>query len=86
MEDEYKTTTVYPHVTIGNWIITLIITMIPIVNIVMLFVWGFSRTTHPTKANWAKAALILVAVWIILGIFFGSYLVNWLYHMNPATC
>ncbi len=84
MENDYRTTTVYPEVSLGNWILTLIITFIPIVNIIMLFVWGFSHGTPPTKANWAKAALILMAIWIILGLIFGSYITSWFYRGYPA--
>ena len=68
MQEEYKPAAIYSPISIGNWIISLILTMIPIVNIIMLFVWAFSNGTNPTKANWAKAALILILVWIILGI------------------
>lgn len=82
MEMEYKTPQTYPT-GIGNWIITLIVTMIPIVNIIMLFVWGFSRSTNPTKANWAKAALIMIAIWIVLGLLFGGYFMQWLYRGYP---
>lgn len=83
METEYKTPSSFYPITIGNWILTLIITMIPILNIIMLFVWSFSRSTNPTKANWAKAMLILIAVWIILGLIFGGYFFQWFYHTNP---
>ena len=82
MEMEYITPQTYPT-SIGNWIITLIVTMIPIVNIIMLFVWGFSRSTNPTKANWAKAALIMIAIWIVLGLLFGGYFMQWLYRGYP---
>ena len=74
MQEEYKPAAIYSPISIGNWIISLILTMIPIVNIIMLFVWAFSNGTNPTKANWAKAALILILVWIILGIIFGGYI------------
>jgi len=44
------------------------------VNIIMLFVWGFGSGTNPSKANWAKATLIWVLIWIVLGIlFFGIF-------------
>ena len=62
----------------------LILTMIPIVNIIMLFVWAFSNGTNPTKANWAKAALILILVWIILGIIFGGYFMRMFYGNYPT--
>lgn len=52
--------------SVSDWLITLIISAIPIVNLIMLFVWSFSSATHPSKANWAKATLILIAVIIVL--------------------
>ncbi len=50
-----------PIMSIGEWMLTLLITAIPIVGIAMLFVWGFGSQTNPTKANFAKASLIFAA-------------------------
>ena len=62
----------YTPMTIGDWIITFIITYIPLVGFIMLFVWAFGDGTHPSKKTWAQAALIMVATSIILAIvFFG---------------
>lgn len=47
-----------------DWLITLIIASIPVVNIIMFFVWAFGDGSHPTKANWAKATLLLIAIMI----------------------
>ena len=47
MQEEYKPAAIYSPISIGNWIISLILTMIPIVNIIMLFVWAFSNGTNP---------------------------------------
>jgi uncharacterized BrkB/YihY/UPF0761 family membrane protein len=59
-----------PIISLGEWVLTLFITAIPIVGFVMLFVWGFGTETNPTKANFAKAALIMmvigVVVWIVI--------------------
>lgn len=84
MEAEYQPIPNRSEVTLGNWVLTLIITMIPILNIIMLFVWSFSRSTNIVKAKWAQAALILIAAWIVLGILFGGYFVNWFYSNNPS--
>ncbi len=69
-----------PIMSIGEWIITLIVTAIPVVGLVMLFVWGFGSTTNPTKANFAKAtlifALIAVGVWVIFGVLFAVFLTH----------
>jgi hypothetical protein len=53
-------------ISVGDWFVTILITAIPLVNIIMLFVWGFSSSTHPSKANWAKASLIWLAIVIVL--------------------
>lgn len=83
MEKEREIPRIHPEVSIGNWIITLIILAVPLLNIIMLFVWTFNRNTNITKANWAKATLILLAVWIILGLLFSSHIMHWLYQGYP---
>lgn len=65
-----------PTLSTKDWLITLVITVIPIVNIVMLFVWSFGEGTNPNKANWAKASLLLSAILIglyilLFVVFFG---------------
>ncbi len=55
-----------PVITTGDWIITLLVSSIPLVNIIMLFVWSFGGGTNPNKANWAKAILIWMAISIVL--------------------
>ena len=49
-------------VSVGEWILTLLIASIPLVNIIMLFVWGFGSNTKLSKANWAKATLIWMVI------------------------
>jgi heme/copper-type cytochrome/quinol oxidase subunit 2 len=51
--------------TVGEWFIMMLVTAIPVVGIVMLFVWAFSENTNVNKANWAKASLL----WLVVGIF-----------------
>ena len=70
-----------PVVSIKEWLITNLIMMIPLVNIVMMFVWAFSSNTNPNKANYFKAALILFAIvmviYLVLAVvFFGSVAAN----------
>jgi hypothetical protein len=64
----------YQPMTIGDWIVTFIISYIPLVGFIMLFVWAFGDGTHPSKKTWAQAALIMVLIFIILSIvFFGIF-------------
>lgn len=83
MESQVTTTTIHPSVTLGNWILTMIIMCIPLVNIIMLFVWAFSKGSNPSKANWAKANLIFIAVGIVLFLLFGSVLAGMFYSFSP---
>ena len=62
MDDQ---TSQYKPVSLGEWMVTILLCAIPLVNIVMLFVWGFSASTQPSKANWAKASLIWLAIVIV---------------------
>jgi len=62
-------------VTIGNWILTYVLMAIPLVNLVMLFVWAFGSDTPKSKANWAKATLIIYAIGIGLVILFASSII-----------
>ena len=67
----------YPNIpiSVGEWVITTIILAIPIVGFIMLFVWGFGSNTQPSKANWAKATLIMIGISIVLSfLFLGSLL------------
>lgn len=53
--------------TVKQWLGTLALLMIPIVNIVLVFVWAFSKNTNINKRNFARASLLLTA--IILGFY-----------------
>lgn len=46
------------EVSIGNWLLTFLVLIIPLVNIVMLFVWSFADKTNESKRNYCKAMLI----------------------------
>ncbi len=51
-------------VSIGDWVLTLFIASLPLIGFIMLLVWALSDSTHPSKANFAKASLI----WMVIGI------------------
>ena len=57
--------------SVKEWLITLLILCVPLVNIIMMFVWGFCSNTKPTKANFCKAYLILTAIAIVLYLVLG---------------
>lgn len=69
-------------VSVKEWIITILILMIPLVNIVMPFVWAFSSNTNPSKSNYFKAFLIMSVVWILIMIVFGASIMSSLLMMS----
>ena len=64
----------------GEWFVTFLITAIPLVGLIMLFVWAFGSNTNPSKANWAKAALIwmaiAIAIYVIIFVTFGAAMLS----------
>jgi hypothetical protein len=56
--------------SVGDWIITMIITAIPLIGFIMLFVWAFGDSSKPSRKTFAIAALILFAAMIVLSILF----------------
>ncbi|HUN23992.1 MAG TPA: hypothetical protein PK299_12760 [Anaerolineales bacterium] len=53
--------------TVKDWLVTFLISAIPLVGIIMMFVWAFNGSTNLNKTNWAKAGLLMIA--IIFGIY-----------------
>lgn len=54
--------------TTGQWFITLLIMYIPIVGIIMQFVWAFGSSAPLAKRNFARAMLLWSAIGIALSI------------------
>ena len=48
--------------SVKDWLLTLLIIAIPIVGIVMLFVYAFGNNENVNRQNWAKAQLIVLAI------------------------
>ncbi len=57
-------------VSVGEWLITFLIMVIPIVGIIMLFVWAFGSGAKASKKNFAQAQLIVFLIIFALGILF----------------
>jgi hypothetical protein len=74
--------------TTKQWVVTLLIMMVPCVNLIMLFVWAFGSQGNANRKYYAQAYLIfigiLIAVYIVLMIIFAAlglalfdYLLYW---------
>ncbi|MCM1253623.1 MAG: hypothetical protein NC321_12445 [Clostridium sp.] len=53
-------------VKMGEWLISLLITMIPCVNLIMIFVWAFGNTEKKSKSNFFKAFLIYAVIQVVI--------------------
>jgi heme/copper-type cytochrome/quinol oxidase subunit 2 len=53
---------------VGSYIVMFIVMAIPLLNIIMLFVWSFGRSVNQNKKNFARAILILCVVGIVIWI------------------
>lgn len=51
--------------TLGEWIITLVVMLIPCVNIIMMLIWAFGSGNENRK-NYCRANLIVTAVSTVL--------------------
>lgn len=58
-------------VRLGDWMLTLLLTAIPVVNLIALLVWAFSSSTKPSKQNWARAILIWMVIAMVIGVGMG---------------
>lgn len=58
--------------SVKEWVITFLIMMVPVVNLVMYFVWAFGSEGNLNRKNWAKANLLIMGVCIglYLSVFF----------------
>ena len=52
--------------SVGDWLITFLLCAIPIIGIIMMFVWAFGDTNPKSKKTWAQAALIFSLIITVL--------------------
>lgn len=53
-------------ISMGDWLVTLLlVTFVPCVNIVLMFVWAFSKKEKKSKSNYFKAQLIMSGIMIV---------------------
>jgi len=54
--------------TTGQWVLNLFLVAIPIIGLILLFVWAFSSGTAPSKQNWARANLVWILIAIVVSV------------------
>jgi hypothetical protein len=53
-----------------EWLGTLLVLLVPILGIVLYFIWAFGSGGNPHRRNYCRAALIMMAISIGLSILF----------------
>ena len=59
----------WDEISIGEWLVTFLLSGMPVLGFVVLLIWSFDERTQPTKATWAKAMLIWHLISFIIAIF-----------------
>jgi hypothetical protein len=62
--------------SVGQYIVMLLLLCIPILNIILIFVWSFSSGRNLNKKNLARAFLIFLAVGFVLVLVGGGALMG----------
>ncbi len=66
--------------SVREWMAMLVITLIPVLNIIMLLGWAFANKDliPANKVNWARATIILLTViFITIGIVASFFFLGW---------
>ena len=64
---DYEQEQLEKPLSVKQWMLTIIVMVIPLVNIVMFFVWAFGKGNRG-RANYFKAQLLLTLIITVLGI------------------
>ena len=61
----------------SEWLVSLLITLVPCVGLIMIFVWAFGSTEKKSKSNFFKAYLVFgvirIAILLIYVFFYAAY-------------
>ena len=70
MSTSYEADVLYKPISVLGYIGIFLLMCIPLVNLILLFVWAFSKDTNKNKKNFAIASLIMILISIVLSIVF----------------
>ena len=71
MYDNYQGDPNQEVMSVGSWLITLLILAIPCVNIVIYFIWAFGNGNENRK-NFCRAGLIFMLIAVVLSVLLSS--------------
>lgn len=73
-QQPYQNDNLDEPVSFGDWMLSLLLMMIPCVNIVMMFVYAFGNGKK-SKSNFFKASLVWALISVVLSVVFGASIV-----------
>jgi len=53
-----------------EWALTIFLASLPIIGFILVLIWAFDSDTNINKKNWAKGALLLMAIYFIVAMLF----------------
>lgn len=61
--------------SMGDWLLTILVAMIPCAGLILYFVWAFSSTGNINRRNFCRAQLVIMGVvfvlYLIIAVVFG---------------
>ena len=76
----------YKRVSVGGWMGTLLLSSIPVINLILWLIWAFSAK-RPSRKTYAIACLILTLIFAaaIAAVisFFGKEILEWARQIDP---
>lgn len=52
--------------TVKDWVVTQFILALPVINLIMLLVWVFGKTSNVNRKNYCRASLWLFLFFMVL--------------------
>lgn len=74
MNQDYNSNNgLYPVVSMGEWLLTIFVSCIPMVGLIMLIIFAFSSNINPSKKNYARMMLIVQVVFVGIYILLAAF-------------
>ena len=62
-------------ISVAAWVGTIIVSLVPLLNVVVFFYWSFRRGVDPNRRNFSRAGLIVICLFLLLTLWVFIYMV-----------
>jgi len=66
----YESSPLEKPVSIGDWVLTLIVLGLPILNVILYIYWALSDSTPLSKKNYCRACILIFAIVVAASVMF----------------